>query len=53
MTDPTNFKELFDKISTDYFPKYTLFRLGVHDSFIYPDVEGLAKRLKWQYKNRL
>lgn len=29
--------------------QYELFRLGVHASSLFPDVEGLAARLKWQH----
>lgn len=28
--------------------KYTLFRMGVHASSLFPDLDGLATRLKWQ-----
>jgi hypothetical protein len=28
---------------------YALFRMGVHASSLFPDVDGLAKRLKWQH----
>jgi hypothetical protein len=28
--------------------RYELFRLGVHASALFPDIDGLAKRLKWQ-----
>jgi FRG domain len=29
--------------------RYALFRLGTHASSLFPDVEGLATRLKWQH----
>jgi hypothetical protein len=29
--------------------RYELFRLGVHASALFPDIDGLAKRLKWQH----
>ncbi len=29
--------------------RYELFRLGVHHSSLFPDVEGLSSRLKWQH----
>jgi hypothetical protein len=29
--------------------RYELFRLGVHASALFPDVDGLASRLKWQH----
>lgn len=29
--------------------RYQLFRLGVHCSSLFPDVEGLSARLKWQH----
>jgi len=29
--------------------RYELFRLGVHASSLFPDVDGLAARLKWQH----
>lgn len=29
--------------------RYELFRLGVHASSLFPDVDGLATRLKWQH----
>lgn len=29
--------------------RYELFRLGVHASALFPDVDGLAERLKWQH----
>jgi type I restriction enzyme M protein len=29
--------------------RYTLFRLGVHESSIYPDINGLSSRLRWQH----
>ena len=28
--------------------RYELFRLGVHESSLFPDIDGLAARLKWQ-----
>lgn len=28
--------------------KYTLFRMGVHAASLFPDLDGLATRLKWQ-----
>lgn len=28
--------------------RYALFRLGVHAASLFPDIDGLAKRLKWQ-----
>lgn len=28
--------------------RYELFRLGVHESSLFPDLDGLASRLKWQ-----
>jgi type I restriction enzyme M protein len=28
--------------------KYTLFRMGVHAASLFPDLDGLAARLKWQ-----
>jgi hypothetical protein len=29
--------------------RYELFRIGVHASSVFPDLEGLAARLKWQH----
>jgi type I restriction enzyme M protein len=29
--------------------RYGLYRLGVHESSMFPDVDGLAKRIKWQH----
>ena len=29
--------------------RYELFRLGVHASSVFPDIDGLAARLKWQH----
>ena len=29
--------------------KYELFRMGVHSSTLFPDIDGLASRLKWQH----
>jgi FRG domain len=29
--------------------RYELFRLGIHASALFPDVDGLAQRLKWQH----
>ena len=29
--------------------RYALFRLGTHSSSLFPDIEGLAARLKWQH----
>lgn len=29
--------------------RYDLFRLGVHDSSLFPDVDGLARRIAWQH----
>lgn len=29
--------------------RYALFRTGIHASSMFPDIEGLAKRLKWQH----
>jgi len=29
--------------------RYDLFRLGIHASSLFPDVDGLAARLKWQH----
>ncbi len=29
--------------------RYALFRLGVHGSSMFPDIEGLTTRLKWQH----
>ncbi len=29
--------------------RYELFRVGVHASSIYPDIEGLSARLRWQH----
>lgn len=29
--------------------RYELFRLGVHQSSLFPDVDGLAARIKWQH----
>lgn len=29
--------------------RYELFRLGVHESSLFPDLDGLASRLKWQH----
>ena len=29
--------------------RYELFRLGVHASALFPDIDGLAQRLKWQH----
>lgn len=29
--------------------RYLLFRLGVHASSLYPDIDGLCQRLKWQH----
>ncbi len=30
--------------------RYELFRLGVHSSSLFPDIDGLASRLKWQHQ---
>jgi hypothetical protein len=30
--------------------RYELFRLGVHDSFLFPDLDGLAARIRWQHE---
>lgn len=30
--------------------RYELFRLGVHESALFPDLDGLAARIKWQHK---
>ncbi len=30
--------------------RYELFRLGVHDSSLYPDLDGLAARIGWQHE---
>ena len=32
--------------------RYTLFRMGVHASSLFPDIDGLAKRLLWQHSIR-
>jgi hypothetical protein len=29
--------------------RYHLFRIGMHDSAMFPDVDGLAKRIRWQH----
>jgi hypothetical protein len=29
--------------------RYELFRIGIHKSFLFPDLAGLAERLKWQH----
>jgi hypothetical protein len=29
--------------------QYELFRLGIHTSSLFPDIDGLAKRIKWQH----
>jgi len=29
--------------------RYELFRIGIHKSSLFPDLEGLAERLKWQH----
>ena len=29
--------------------RYELFRIGIHKSSLFPDIEGLAERLKWQH----
>lgn len=29
--------------------RYELFRLGIHESSLFPDLDGLASRLKWQH----
>jgi type I restriction enzyme M protein len=29
--------------------RYELFRLGVHESSLFPDLDGLAARIKWQH----
>lgn len=29
--------------------RYALYRLGVHDSTLFPDLDGLARRLAWQH----
>ena len=29
--------------------RYDLYRLGTHSSSLFPDVDGLAKRIKWQH----
>jgi len=31
---------------------YALFRLGTHASSLFPDVDGLAARLRWQHAVR-
>jgi hypothetical protein len=30
--------------------RYELFRLGIHASFLFPDLDGLSARLKWQHE---
>jgi hypothetical protein len=30
--------------------RYELFRLGVHDSSLFPDLDGLAARIAWQHE---
>jgi hypothetical protein len=30
--------------------RYELFRLGVHASSLFPDLDGLSARLKWQHR---
>jgi hypothetical protein len=30
--------------------RYELFRLGVHDSSLFPDLDGLASRIRWQHE---
>ena len=32
--------------------RYELFRLGVHESALFPDLDGLAARIKWQFTVR-
>lgn len=32
--------------------RYELFRLGVHQSALFPDLDGLASRIKWQHSAR-
>ena len=32
--------------------RYFLFRLGVHDSTLFPDLDGLSKRLAWQHSTK-
>lgn len=32
--------------------RYSLFRVGIHASSLFPDVDGLAARLKWQHAVR-
>jgi hypothetical protein len=29
--------------------RYALFRVGVHASSLFPDIDGLAARLRWQH----
>jgi hypothetical protein len=29
--------------------RYSLFRVGIHASSLFPDIDGLAARLKWQH----
>jgi hypothetical protein len=29
--------------------RYQLFRLGIHQSAMFPDIDGLAARIKWQH----
>jgi hypothetical protein len=29
--------------------RYDLYRLGVHGSSLFPDLDGLAARIKWQH----
>lgn len=29
--------------------RYELFRVGVHDSALFPDIDGLAARVRWQH----
>jgi hypothetical protein len=29
--------------------RYELFRLGVHESSMFPHIDGLAARIKWQH----
>ena len=29
--------------------RYDLFRLGIHDSSLFPDVDGLSRRIAWQH----
>ncbi len=49
---PANWKVEQHLIKAENKPglRYELFRLGVHSSSLFPDLDGLSARLKWQHE---